>query len=139
MPRNPSPAPDHLAANVLAGFAGGLLASYAMEKFHAALGRLTPDAGGAAVHYAFGGAVGAMYGAAAANNAEITAWGGIPFGATVWLIADEIDVPAAGAAEPRNEYSLASAASALATHLVYGATTEIVRRALVRAFTPRRE
>jgi hypothetical protein len=182
MPRNPSPAVNpNLAAYVIGGLAGGLIASFAMEKFQAALGRLTPDAGGAsggggqqhrkpqsepatykaadavattvtgehiprkykpaagaAVHYAFGGAVGAMYGAAAASNSEITAWGGLPFGATVWLIADEIGVPAAGLAKGPTEYSLTSHASAFATHLVYGVTTEIVRRALVRVLTPRR-
>src|SRR4051812_14372401 len=48
MPRNPSAARNpHLAAHIVAGLAGGLVASFAMEQFQAALGRLTPDAGGA--------------------------------------------------------------------------------------------
>src|SRR4051794_26711227 len=47
MPRNPSAARNsRLAVHVLAGLAGGLVASFAMEQFQAALGRLTPDAGG---------------------------------------------------------------------------------------------
>jgi hypothetical protein len=86
--------------------------------------------GGSLVHYAFGGAVGAIYGAAASQNPAVTAWAGLPFGATVWLIADEIGVPLAGFSKGPTQYSLESHASALATHLVYGATTESVRRLL---------
>ena len=86
--------------------------------------------GGSIVHYAFGGAVGAIYGAAASQNEEVTAWGGIPFGATVWLIADEIGVPLAGLSKAPTEYPLSSHLSAFATHLVYGLTTESVRKLL---------
>jgi putative membrane protein len=86
--------------------------------------------GGSIVHYAFGGAVGAIYGAAASQNHEVTAWAGIPFGATVWLVADEIGVPLSGFAKGPTEYPLSSHLSAFATHLVYGFTTESVRRLL---------
>jgi putative membrane protein len=89
-------------------------------------------AAGSLVHYAFGGALGAIYGAAAARTPDVTAWGGLPFGATVWLIADEIGVPLAGLSKAPAEYPLSSHASAFATHLVYGATTECVRRTLLR-------
>ena len=87
--------------------------------------------GGSIVHYAFGGAVGAIYGAAASQNREVTAWAGIPFGATVWLVADEIGVPLAGLSKGPAEYPLSSHLSAFATHLVYGATTEAVRKLLM--------
>jgi len=93
--------------------------------------------GGSIVHYAFGGAVGAMYGAAASQNREVTAWAGLPFGATVWLIADEIGVPLAGLSKPPSEYPLSSHLSAFATHLVYGATTEAVRKLLTLPGLPR--
>lgn len=90
-------------------------------------------AAGALVHYAFGGAVGAIYGAAAARTPDVTTWAGLPFGATVWLIADEIGVPLAGLAKKPTEYPLSDHATAFATHLVFGLTTEIARRVLIRA------
>lgn len=87
---------------------------------------------GSLVHYAFGGAVGAIYGAAAARTPDVTAWAGLPFGATIWLIADEMGVPFAGLSKAPSEYPLPSHVSAFATHLVYGATTECVRRTMMR-------
>lgn len=88
-------------------------------------------AGGSAVHYAFSGAVGAIYGAAASRTSEITAWGGVPFGATVWLIADEMGMPAAGLAKAPSEYPLRDHLTTFTSHLLYGATTEAVRRCVV--------
>jgi len=152
-----------LATNVVAGLVGGLVASYVMERFQAALSKLSEDEqrqsqdepatykaadaasraiighgvrredkpfAGSIVHYAFGGAVGAIYGAAAAQRHQITAWGGVPFGATLWLVADEIGVPAAGLSRAPTEYPLSNHLSAFAAHLVYGATTETVRKLL---------
>jgi putative membrane protein len=88
-------------------------------------------AAGAAIHYAFAGAVGAIYGAAAARTPDITAMGGVPFGATVWLIADEMGMPVLGLAKPPSDYPLRDHATSLASHLLYGAATEGVRRAIV--------
>jgi hypothetical protein len=88
-------------------------------------------AAGAAIHYAFSGAVGAIYGAAAARTPDITAWGGMPFGATVWLIADEMGMPVAGLAKPPTDYPVQDHATSLASHLIFGATTEAVRRCVV--------
>ena len=82
------------------------------------------------MHYAFGTTLGAIYGALAEQRPQATEWVGLPFGATVWLLADEIGVPASGLAKPSTEYSAADHASALAAHLVYGATTEGLRRIL---------
>jgi putative membrane protein len=95
---------------------------------------LSPEnkpAASAAIHYAFAGAVGAIYGAAATRTPDITAWGGVPFGATVWLIADEMGMPVAGLAKPPSEYPLQDHAATLTSHLIYGATTEAVRRCVV--------
>jgi uncharacterized protein DUF1440 len=89
-------------------------------------------AAGSIVHYLFGGALGAFYGAAARSNPQIAQWGGVPFGATVWMIADEMGVPIAGLSKPPTEYSAASHASAFLTHVVYGATTDTVRRVILR-------
>lgn len=174
--RNGSSTEDHaLAKNVLAGVIGGLVASWTMEYFQRALGRLNEEMGGAGdgggqqhrkpqpgratykaadavaetvtgkgvpheykpatdalVHYVFGGALGAIYGAAAARTPDVTAWGGLPFGATVWLFADEMGVPLTGQLKAPAEYPLSNDLSAFATHLVYGATTECVRRTMMR-------
>jgi hypothetical protein len=164
----------NLTLNVIGGLVGGLVASYAMEHFQRALGRISPDLGGApggggqqyrkpqsepstyvaadaaaramtgsplppakkpaaasAIHYAFGGVVGAIYGAAAAQNDEVTAWGGLPFGASFWLAADEMGMPMLGLARPPSEYPLRDHATTLASHLIYGVVTEAVRRAFV--------
>ena len=91
-------------------------------------------AAASAIHYAFSGAVGAIYGAAAARTPDITAWAGMPFGATVWLIADEMGMPLVGLAKPPSEYPLQDHATSLTSHLIYGATTEAVRRSVVASF-----
>jgi uncharacterized membrane protein YagU involved in acid resistance len=174
--QQPSRRNSAVGVGILAGMVGGIVASWAMERFQKALGNISEEMGGAdggggqqhrepqtepatyvaaaavseavtgeeipreykpaagsVVHYAFGAAVGALYGAAAARNRGITSWAGLPFGATVWLIADEIGVPLAGLSKAPTEYPLSSHASAFATHLVYGATTEAVRKLLMKA------
>ncbi len=88
------------------------------------------EAAGEAVHYAMGAASGLIYGIAAEVEPAATAGLGMPFGASVWLIADEGIVPAAGLAKPPSEYPLSTHASALSSHLVYGLTTELARRGL---------
>jgi hypothetical protein len=88
---------------------------------------------GAVVHYAFGVATGGVYGAIAELKPATTTGAGLPFGAAVWLIADEIIVPALGLSKPPTKYPLSTHASSIASHLVYGVTTEIVRREVRRA------
>ena len=85
---------------------------------------------GAAVHYAFGTASGALYGALAEVAPQVTTAAGIPFGAAFWLLADEVSVPLLGLAKGPTEYPLSTHAYALASHLVYGATAELSRRAV---------
>jgi hypothetical protein len=88
---------------------------------------------GAFVHYAFGVATGGVYGAIAELKPATTAGAGLPFGAAVWVIADEIIVPALGLSKPPTKYPLSTHAYSIASHLVYGLTTEIVRREVRRA------
>jgi putative membrane protein len=88
---------------------------------------------GTLVHYAFGVTTGAWYGATAETFPAITAGTGLPFGAFVWLTADEGVVPALGLSKRPTEYPLSIHAYALASHLVYGLTTEMVRRNVRRA------
>lgn len=86
--------------------------------------------GGSVLHYAFGAVAGALYGAAAERAPATTQGFGLPFGATVWLAADEIGLPLAGLSAPPTEYPPARHVTALGTHLVFGATVEAVRRLL---------
>jgi uncharacterized membrane protein YagU involved in acid resistance len=85
---------------------------------------------GAAVHYVFGTATGGLYGALAEVTPQVTMGAGIPFGAAFWLTADEIAVPLLGLSKGPAEYPVSTHAYALASHLVYGVTAEMSRRAL---------
>jgi hypothetical protein len=87
-------------------------------------------------HYGFGVVAGAIYGAAAEVQPRIAAGAGAPFGAAVWVAADEIALPLSGLSSPPTEYPLSRHASALGTHLVFGVTVEAVRRGF-RGTSPR--
>jgi putative membrane protein len=91
------------------------------------------ETAGAIAHYAMGVTSGAIYGAVAEVMPSATVAQGMPFGAAVWLIADEAIVPAAGLSRKPNEYPASIHAYAFTSHLVYGLTTEIVRRAVRKA------
>lgn len=88
---------------------------------------------GPAVHYAMGAASGAIYGAMAELVPPVTFGAGLPFGTAVWLLADEAAVPALGLSKSPAEVPLSDHAYALASHFVYGLTTELVRRAVRNA------
>ena len=176
---------------VAAGVAGGLVASFVMNQFQAALGKLmenqershgaqslqqgSPEHGigrelaergvdepdddaaartgnavselvfehhltkseketaGAVAHYAMGVASGAIYGAVAEVIPLTTVGEGLPFGAAVWVIADEGVVPALGLSRKPTDYPASIHAYSFASHLVYGLTTELVRRAVRKA------
>jgi putative membrane protein len=85
---------------------------------------------GPAVHYALGTGVGGLYGAVAEVVPEVTTGTGLPFGAAFWLVVDETAVPVLGLSKPPTAYPISTHTYALASHLVYGLTTELVRRAL---------
>lgn len=85
---------------------------------------------GAVVHYAFGSATGGLYGAAAEVAPEVTTGLGLPFGVAFWMVADEAVVPLLGLSKGPTEYPVSTHVYALASHLVYGLTTEVTRRAV---------
>ena len=85
---------------------------------------------GAAVHYAFGTVTGGLYGALAEVTPQVTTATGLPFGAAFWLLADEITVPLLGLSKGPTEYPASTHVYALASHLVYGVTAELGRRAV---------
>lgn len=174
---------SNILKGMVAGLAGGLLASWTMNQFQAAWTRMAeggekshgaqsmkPSDGsggeqaqdsheqddatvetakaisktvfghelqenekepaGAAVHYAFGTLSGGLYGALAEVTPQVTTAGGLPFGAGFWLLADEISVPLLGLAKGPTEYPVSTHVYALASHLVYGVTAELGRRAV---------
>jgi hypothetical protein len=94
------------------------------------LTRREKEVGGSVMHHLFGATVGALYGAAAEKDRSVTNAAGISYGITVWLVADEIGMHAAGFATKPTDYPLSRHAAALATHIVFGLTVEAVRRAL---------
>jgi uncharacterized membrane protein YagU involved in acid resistance len=171
----------HLASGILAGIAGGLVASWVMNEFIEDVGpplqkalsgdpeqtpkegstaesepqaedatMKTADAvvsavtggrhlsfegkkkGGPVVHYAFGAIMGGCYGALAEGIPAATAGFGAAFGAALFTGADLIAVPALKLSQSSGDESVSSLATPFAAHLVYGLTTEAVRR-LVRA------
>jgi len=160
-----------LMKGLLAGVAGGLLASFLMEQFQSAWSAVSvamrdsttrsgrkPDPAtvkaanvisekvigrklaqdyksiaGEAMHYGMGASSAAVYGALAEVAPMVTIGNGAGFGTGVWLLADEIAVPAAGLSKTPKEIPLATHIYALASHLICGWITETVRRAVRRA------
>ncbi len=86
---------------------------------------------GPVVHYAFGTLQGPLYGGVI--ELKGTAGGFVPslaFGAALFVVADEIAVPALGRSGKPSESPLSSHLYGLAAHLVYAFSTEIARRGL---------
>lgn len=82
------------------------------------------------VHLAFGALNGALYGIAAELDPRVTAAAGVPFGTSVWAVADEGVVPALGLSRGPREASAGLLAYGFMSHVVYGLTTELVRKSL---------
>jgi putative membrane protein len=100
------------------------------EVFRHELQESEKEPAGAAVHYTFGTVTGGLYGALAEVSPQVTLGAGVPFGAAFWLIADEVTVPLLGLAKAPTEYPVSTHVYSFASHLVYGVTTEVSRRAL---------
>jgi len=84
-----------------------------------------------AVHYGFGGLMGAVYGLAAAKTPAVAAVSGVPFGASVYLGAHAAAVPALGLSRPVTDKPVLNEIGELLGHLVYGVTTELTRECVV--------
>lgn len=143
-----------------AGLAAGLVASLAMDQFQKVWARFVtmPKGGepatvkaadkasraitgkpvakadkpqaGTIVHYLFGGALGAAYGVAAEYRPGVTRGFGSAFGLGTATLFDEVAVPAAGLSKAPTAYPARSHLYGYASHLVFGAVTEAVRRSL---------
>jgi putative membrane protein len=86
---------------------------------------------GPAVHYTHGSLSAALYGALVEHEPAASAGAGLPFGIALWLVAEEGTVPVLGLSQPPWTFPPSTHAYSLASHLVYGLSTEVVRR-LVR-------
>jgi Protein of unknown function (DUF1440) len=96
---------------------------------HRPLNRQEKKTAGPVVHYAFGGAVGMLYGVAAELYPKATLGFGTTFGAVLFAVADELAVPAFGLSGDSQDVPVSSHLSGLLAHLTYGAAAEGVRRA----------
>lgn len=90
------------------------------------------ETGGPIVHYAFGALAGGVYGALAEYTDAARAGFGTTFGGVLFASADLLAVPAFKLGGWPNEYPASSLVSPLAAHMVYGMTTELVRRVVRR-------
>jgi putative membrane protein len=90
------------------------------------------EAAGEAVHYMMGVASAGIYGCMAEIAPSVTAGGGTAFGASVWLLADELSVPALGLSKSPARMPFSTHVYALISHFVYGWITETVRCAVRR-------
>ncbi len=88
--------------------------------------------GGAVVHYATGAAFGALFGVVAPRVPTPAIVAGGVYGLLVWLVNDEVLVPALGLSRGAAAYPASVHAKALASHLVYGTATDASFRFLER-------
>jgi putative membrane protein len=167
----------HPIRGIIAGIAGGLVASWVMNEFISGPGKqLTkavqtpeehqqqgqhsdePDAtmkvadaisvtatggqhltyeqeqkSGPVVHYVFGALAGALYGGLAEYSSFTRSGFGTTFGSALFAGGDLLAVPAFHLSPPLKDQPAAGFATPFAAHIVYGVTTEAVRR-LVRKF-----
>jgi hypothetical protein len=83
--------------------------------------------GAALAHYTFGMAVGAAYGAYV-EYLRRRPGSGLGLGTALWITADEIAMPVLGLSGPTTRRPLEMHLQSFAAHIVYGLTTELVRR-----------
>lgn len=150
-----------------AGLAAGLVASFAMNQFQAAIASLSgshDDAepatekaadgvarrvtghelaaperrlGAQLAHYGLGAGLGMLYGIAAEFRPGATMGRGAAFGLSVAAALDEAAVPAAGLGPPPWETKIGTHLYSLASHLVFGAACEFTRTNVRALLRPR--
>ncbi len=89
---------------------------------------------GPVVHYAFGSAMGGLYGGIAELMPQARAGFGTVYGTALFAGVDELGLATLKLAKAPTEYPLSTHVYALASHCVYGVTTEAVRRLLRRVW-----
>lgn len=86
---------------------------------------------GSAVHYMFSGVLGAWYAVVAERAPAVRAGHGALYGTAVWIVADEMIMPALGLSRGPRQLPVGVHAYALTSHWVYGLTLESVTRVSV--------
>jgi len=152
-----------LLAGAAAGIVAGILASFAMDRFQAAVTALSPsgDSGsdedpatvkaaemvtdvpeadkplaGQLVHYAVGTGLGLLYGLLAEVKPGVTAGYGTAFGTGTAALLDEAAVPAAGLGAAPWKTDAATHLYGLASHLVFGLVAELTRSQVRATLAP---
>ncbi|HEV2618848.1 MAG TPA: DUF1440 domain-containing protein [Acidobacteriaceae bacterium] len=87
----------------------------------------TKHAAAEAIHWGFGAAVGAAYGALAEYFPAATAKEGASFGMALEALTHESALPALGLSAEPHEQTTREHASEMTSHVVYGVATETVR------------
>ena len=88
--------------------------------------------GGPIVHYTFGALMGGLYGGLAEYSSAVSSGLGSSFGSVLFAGADLVGVPILNLSELPTEEPASALVTPFAAHLVYGVTTDLVRR-FVRA------
>jgi len=96
------------------------------------LSRPEKEKAGPIVHYAFGALTGGLYGGLAEYSSAVRSGFGTSFGSVLFSGADLLAVPAFNLAPSPTDQPASALASPFAAHVVYGATTEFVRRIVRR-------
>jgi len=99
------------------------------------LDRETKAVAGEAIHWGFGAAAGAAYGALAEFYPAATAKEGATFGLVLMTLTHETALPAMGLAAAAEDQSPREHTSEAATHVLYGLVAERVR-SFVRGLLP---
>ena len=86
------------------------------------------EQGGPIVHYAYSAIMGGLYGGLAEYLPVVRSGFGTTYATALFAGGDLIAVPALGLSKPLSAYPPASYAGPFTAHLVYGVTTEFVRR-----------
>lgn len=81
-----------------------------------------------AIHWGFGAAAGAVYGAMAEEEPTLGAWKGTAFGLALNRITHEAVLPKLGVVPAKSEQTAQERTSEWVTHAVYGFVTDMVRR-----------
>jgi len=84
------------------------------------------------IHWGFGAAAGAIYGAAVEMEPSLGAWKGAAFGLTLNKITHESVLPRMGLVPPKEQQPAKERVSEWVSHAVYGIFTDAVRRAVRR-------
>lgn len=107
--------------------ASGIAEIVARRIFGRSLSEREKKTGVVLVHYAMAAAAGALYGTTSARwMPRKTRWRGALLGTAMWMLGNELLMPALRLAKRPSHYSFRMQADALGEHIVYGLTTDLI-------------